>query len=77
MDLRNDDLKQIAAADRREVNPQVPVEIASWTRAGQLDWWVKERREWWGRVAVLMAVNGGLELLIFVSQAAYSGDFLL
>jgi hypothetical protein len=19
-------------------------------KAGQLDWWVRERREWWGRV---------------------------
>ena len=23
---------------------------ATWSRAGQLDWWVKERQEWWGRV---------------------------
>ena len=23
---------------------------ATWMKAGQLDWWVKERQEWWGRV---------------------------
>jgi hypothetical protein len=23
---------------------------ATWSKAGQLDWWVKERQEWWGRV---------------------------
>jgi hypothetical protein len=27
-----------------------PVGAATWSKAGQLDWWVKERREWWGRV---------------------------
>jgi hypothetical protein len=24
--------------------------MAAWSPGGQLDWWVKERREWWGRV---------------------------
>jgi hypothetical protein len=40
-------------ADRREVDPPIPVETATWTHAGQLDWWVKESRprlEWFGRV---------------------------
>jgi hypothetical protein len=50
MDLSDDDLKQIAKADRREVDPPIEVEIATWSKAGQLDWWVRERREWWGRV---------------------------
>jgi hypothetical protein len=50
MDLSDDDLKQIAEADRREVDPPIQVETATWLRAGQLDWWVKERQEWWGRV---------------------------
>jgi hypothetical protein len=36
--------------DRREVDPPIVVETARWSKAGQLDWWVKERREWWGRV---------------------------
>jgi len=25
-------------------------ELATWSAAGQLDYWVKERQEWWGRV---------------------------
>ena len=53
MDLSNDDLKRPAAADRREIDPPVQVEAATWTKAGQLDWRVKERRprvEWFGRV---------------------------
>ena len=50
MDLGNDDLEQIAEVDRREVDPPIQVDIATWSQAGQLDWWVKERREWWGRV---------------------------
>jgi hypothetical protein len=50
MDLSDDDLKQRAEADRREVDPPIEVEIATWSKAGQVDWWVRERREWWGRV---------------------------
>jgi hypothetical protein len=42
--------------------------------AGQLDWWVKERQEWWGARAVRMAANGGSELLIFVRLAAHIGN---
>jgi hypothetical protein len=50
MDLSKDDLEQIAEADRRAVDPPIQVDTATWSKAGQLDWWVKERREWWGRV---------------------------
>jgi hypothetical protein len=32
------------AADRREVNPPIEVELAMWSAGGQLDWWVKERQ---------------------------------
>jgi hypothetical protein len=42
-----------AEADRREVNPPIEVEAATWAPGGQLDWWVKEQRprtEWYGRV---------------------------
>ena len=46
----DDDLEQIAAADRREVDPPIQVETAMWSEAGQLYWWVKDRQEWWGRV---------------------------
>jgi hypothetical protein len=38
MDLSNDELDRRAAADRREVDPPVQVEAATWFRAGQLDW---------------------------------------
>jgi hypothetical protein len=37
-------------ADRREVRPPVPVDSATWQSAGELDYWVRERGEWWGRV---------------------------
>ena len=50
MDLSADDVQQRAEGDRREVDPPIQVEAAVWSSAGQLDWWVKERQEWWGRV---------------------------
>jgi hypothetical protein len=28
-------------ADRREVNPPIEVESATWSAGGTLDWWVK------------------------------------
>lgn len=50
MDLSDDNVQHLAEADRREVDPPVPVETATWSGAGQLDWWVKERQQWLGRV---------------------------
>jgi hypothetical protein len=50
MDLSDDEVQQRAEADRREVDPPIQVETATSSKAGQLDWWVKERQEWWGRV---------------------------
>jgi hypothetical protein len=50
MDL---DPSRYSEAERRAVDPPVSVEIATWSKAGQLDWWVKEHRprlEWFGRV---------------------------
>jgi hypothetical protein len=47
MDL---DPSQYGEADRREVDPPVEVQAATWSAAGQLDWWVKERQQWLGRV---------------------------
>jgi hypothetical protein len=55
-----------AEADCREVNPPIRVESATWSAGGQLDWWVKERREWWGECGVQMAVSGGSPPLIYV-----------
>jgi hypothetical protein len=46
-----------------------------WSNAGQLDWWVKERQEWWEvAYAVPTGVNGESELLIFVPRAAHRHD---
>ncbi len=36
--------------DRRRVDPPIEVESATWSAAGELDHWVKERQEWLGRV---------------------------
>jgi hypothetical protein len=44
------DPSQYDEADRREVDSPVEVEIATWSPGGTLDWWVRERREWLGRV---------------------------
>jgi hypothetical protein len=63
-DLAEDDAQQQAAdlnvtfnqygqrdqADRLQVDPPVEVESATWSPGGKLDWWVKERQEWFGRV---------------------------
>jgi hypothetical protein len=49
-----------ADADRREVNPPIEVESATWSTGGTLDWWVKERQEWWDRVAVKTVVNDAI-----------------
>ena len=69
--------EQRAEADRREVDPPIEVETATWSKAGQLDWWVKERENGGVAYAVLTAVNGGSELLIFVRRAAHSHDLSL
>jgi hypothetical protein len=42
------DPSQYGQADRLEVDPPIPLEAATWAPGGQLDWWVKERREWFG-----------------------------
>ena len=76
MDLSGADVERIPEVDRRAVDQPEPVDVATWSHAGQLDWWVKERQEWWDRVRGADAVNGGSEQLIFVLQAARSNDLL-
>jgi hypothetical protein len=44
------DPSQYGEDDRREVDPPVEVEAATWSPGGTLDWWVKERQQWLGRV---------------------------
>jgi hypothetical protein len=48
-DLTDADVQQFAEADRRVVDPPIQVQTAMWSSAGQLDWWVRERQEWWGQ----------------------------
>jgi hypothetical protein len=48
--MRDLDPTQYGEADRREVDPPIQVEAAIWSAGGQLDWWVKERQQWLGRV---------------------------
>jgi hypothetical protein len=71
MDLSDDEVQQLAESDRREVDPPIQVQTATWSKAGQLDWWVKERQEWLGRVR---GADGRSKLLIFVLRAAQSPD---
>ena len=41
---------QRSESNVRHVDPPIDVQSATWTAAGTLDWWVKERQEWLGRV---------------------------
>jgi hypothetical protein len=43
MDRTDADVQQLAEADRRAVDPPIAVDMATWSKGGQLDWWVKER----------------------------------
>jgi hypothetical protein len=74
MDLSADEVQQRAEANRREVDPPIQVDTATWSRAGQLDWWVKERQQWLGRVRGSDGRQRGSERLIFVPRAAHAGN---
>jgi hypothetical protein len=50
MDLNEGDLERFAEADRHAVDPPIEVQAATWSPGGQLDSWVKDRQEWFGRV---------------------------
>jgi hypothetical protein len=63
-DMRDLDPSQYGEADRREVDPPIQVESATWSPGDQLDWWVKERREWFGRVRGKDGCQRRPELLI-------------
>jgi hypothetical protein len=47
--MRDLDPTQYGEADRREVDPPIQVESATWSPGSQLDWWVKDRQDWSGR----------------------------
>ena len=38
------DPEQKNPEDRREVNPPIEVESATWSTGGTLDWWLKEQQ---------------------------------
>jgi hypothetical protein len=57
---------QYGEADRREVDPPIEVESATWSAGGALDWWVKSGANGWVECAVQMGARGGSERLIFV-----------
>jgi hypothetical protein len=64
LNMRDLDPSQYGEADRREVDPPVEVQVA-WSAAGTLDWWVKERQQWLGRVRGPDGRQRGSKLLIF------------
>jgi hypothetical protein len=68
MDLSDEDVRQHAETDRREVDPPIEVETAMWSKAGQRDWWVKSARNGGAGYAGQPAVNGGSALRIFVPR---------
>jgi hypothetical protein len=55
-------------SERRQVNPPIQVESATWTAAGELDYWVREKAEWWGRVRGRTAITSGSEPPISVQR---------
>lgn len=71
MDL---DPAKYSEADRRVVDPPVPVETATWSPAGQLGWWVKERQEWFGRVRGADGKQRWIERVICALRVAHSHD---
>ena len=50
LDVVFDTYGRRAAPDRREVRPPCDVDVATWRPAGSLDYWVRDRGVWWGRV---------------------------
>ena len=67
------DPSQYSEADRREVDPPIQVEMATWSKGGQLDWSVKEHRPR-GSGSVVFAVrtagSGGSGLVTFDPERA-------
>ena len=65
--MRDFDPSQYGEADRREVDPPIEVESATWSAGGTLDWWVKDRLvNGTAAYAVQTGGRSGSELLIFV-----------
>jgi hypothetical protein len=62
------DPSQYGEADRREVDPPVEVESATWSTGGQLDGGSKNASSGWAEYGARMDVNAGSKLLIFVRR---------
>jgi hypothetical protein len=52
------DPSQYSDADRRAIDPPIEVDMATWSPNGGLDWWLKERQQWWGRARSKTVVIG-------------------
>jgi hypothetical protein len=65
-----------AEADRREVNPPIEVESATRPAGGMLDYWVKERQQWWGRVRGPNGRQKWIKLLIFIRRKRADDRYL-
>jgi hypothetical protein len=59
---------RLAEADQREV------QVATWSSAGQLDWWEKDRQEWWGRVRGADGRQRWIKAADLRPRAAHSHD---
>jgi hypothetical protein len=64
--MRDLDPSQYDEANRREVDPPIEVQSATWIAGGQLDWWVKERQLWLGRVRGPDGRQKWIKAVIFV-----------
>jgi hypothetical protein len=42
--MQHFDPKQKDPEDRREINPPIEVESATWSAGGTLDWWILDNR---------------------------------
>jgi hypothetical protein len=59
------DPEHLDPADRREVNPPIEVESATWSAGGTLDWWSRSASSGWGEYGAQTVVRSGSKLLIF------------
>jgi hypothetical protein len=66
--MQDFDPSQYGEADRREVDPPIQVQSATWFAGGTLDRWVKERRKWIGRVRGPDGRQRWIKLQIFVER---------
>ena len=71
--MRDLDPSQYGEADRRELDPPIEVESATWSLAARLTGGSKSASSGWVGYEVQTVVNGGSELLIFVQPKERNG----